>query len=238
MKSFAITVTGLFSSLVMTMSAAASPAADALLDKIQKGYPNIGFTKVNETPAPGVFEAIFGTELLYVDATGQYFFPTMVNMVTQRNIGEERRAEINRIDFSGLPLGDAVKVVHGKGTRKMVVFADANCGYCKRLEANLSQIKDVTIYTFPLGILGADSVAKANAINCAKPENRAKMWTSMMIDGARPVVKECDNGLTEKNLALFKKHNFQGTPAIVFENGMSLKGFAENPRLEELLAMK
>jgi protein-disulfide isomerase len=49
---------------------------------------------------------------------------------------------------------------------------------------------------------------------------------------------KCDNGLTEKNLALFKKNNFQGTPAIVFENGMTLKGFAENPRLEEMLAKK
>lgn len=231
-------LTGLLGALVMAHGAVASPAAEALLEKIQKGYPNIGFTKVNETPAPGVYEAIFGTELLYVDATGQYFFPTMVNMAMQRNLGEERRAELNRIDFAALPLGDAVKMVYGKGTRKMVVFADANCGYCKRLEANLSQLKDVTVYTFPLGILGADSVAKANAINCAKPENRAKMWTAMMLEGARPVTKECQNGLSDKNLALFKKHNFQGTPSIVFENGMTLKGFAENPRLEELLARK
>ena len=37
---------------------------------------------------------------------------------------------------------------------------------------------------------------------------------------------------------LFQKFGFQGTPAIVFQNGSTLKGYAENARLEEMLAKK
>ena len=218
-------------------SALASPASEAMLEKLKKGYPNIPFSQVNDTPVPGIYEALFGTDVLYVESSGVYFFPTMVNMVTKANLGDERRAELNKIDFSELPLADAIKTVHGNGKRKMAVFADPNCGYCKKLEVNLEGLTDVTIYTFALGILGPDSTAKATTVNCSTGD-KSKLWRSMMVEGGKPVVKECGNGTTAKNLALFQKFGFQGTPAIVFQNGSTLKGYAENARLEEMLAKK
>jgi len=223
----------------LSQTALAGPAADALLEKIKKTYPNIPFSAVNETPAPGVYEAVFGKDMLYVDATGTYFFPTMVNMVTRQNLGEERRAELNKIDFSELPLKTAVKTVQGNGKRKIVVFADPNCGYCKKLEANLVNLKDVTIYTYPLGILGADSMNKANAINSLTAD-KAKVWQAMMIDGAKPVLNSTKEGIeaSAKHLELFKKYGFNGTPAVIFESGHTLKGYAENARIEELMAKK
>lgn len=223
----------------VAQSVFATPATDAMLQKLKKTYPNIAFTQVNETPTPGIYEAIFGTDLLYVESSGTYFFPTMVNMITKTNLGDERRDELNKIDFSELPLKDAIKTVRGNGSRKMAVFADPNCGYCKKLEAKLDGVKDVTVYTFVLGILGAESVTKANHINAASGD-KSKLWHDIMIDDTRTVAKADSAGAatTDKNLALFKKFNFQGTPAIVFQNGMTLKGYAEAPRIEEMLAKK
>ena len=217
----------------------ASPTTDALLDKLKRTYPNIAFDRVNETPAAGIFEAVFGTDLLYFESSGTYFFPTMVNMLTKTNLGDDRRDELNKINFSELPLKDAIKVVHGDGSRKMVVFADPNCGYCKKLEINLESVKNVTIYTFVLGILAPDSTTKANSINAATGD-KAKLWHALMKEGARLVEKTGGVGAatTDRNLALFKKYNFQGTPAIIFQNGMTLKGYAEVSRIEELLAKK
>ena len=225
--------------LAAAHGALASPTTDALLDKLKKTYPNIAFDHVNETPAAGIYEAVFGKDLLYVEGSGTYFFPTMVNMVTKTNLGDDRRDELNKINFTELPLKDAIKVVHGDGSRKMAVFADPNCGYCKKLETNLDTLKNVTIYTFVLGILGPDSMTKANSINAATGD-KAKLWHSVMTEGARLVEKTGTVGAatTDKNLALFKKYNFQGTPAIIFQNGMTLKGYAENSRIEELLAKK
>lgn len=240
MKSFKFNLKSLaigFGVLAMAHSVFASPASDAMLEKLKKGYPNIPFSQVNDTQVPGIYEAVFGNDLLYVESSGVYFFPTMVNMVTKANLGEERRDELNKVNFSELPLKDAIKTVHGNGKRKLAVFADANCGYCKKLEGNLSNLHDVTIYTFAVGILGPDSVTKANAVNCATGD-KSKMWHSMVIDGARPVAKDCNNGTSERNLELFKKYGFQGTPAIVFENGITIKGYAENARLEEILAKR
>lgn len=233
------TVIAMLAAATLSQLAVAGPAADALLEKLKKTYPHISFSEVNETPAPGVYEAVFGKDMLYVDATGTYFFPTMVNMVTKINLSEARRAELNKIDFSELPLKTAIKTVNGNGKRKIAVFADPNCGYCKKLEATLANVKDVTIYTYALGILGDDSTSKANAINSLSGD-KGKIWQAIMVDGAKPVLTASKEGIetTAKHLALFKKHGFQGTPAIVFENGQTIKGYAEVGRIEEVLAKK
>jgi thiol:disulfide interchange protein DsbC len=227
--------TGL-ATLLLSAVVWATPASD-LLEKLKKTYPNIAFTAVNETPAEGIFEAVFGNDVLYVEPTGVYFFPTMVNMITKQNFGNERRDELNKVNFSDLPVKDAIKTVIGNGKNKIAIFADANCGYCKKLEEELSLLKDVTVYTYALGILGPDSVAKANAVNCSTGDKSA-LWHAIVVDGAKPVLKDCANGNTDRNLALFKKLGFQGTPAIVFQNGYTSKGYADTKTLTELMKKK
>jgi len=45
------------------------------------------------------------------------------------------------IDFPQLPLEDAIVSKQGRSERKVGVFADPNCGYCKRFERELQQVK-------------------------------------------------------------------------------------------------
>ena len=222
---------------VFTATISMASTTSDVMDRLKKNFPNIVFTEVNETPVAGVYEAVFGKDIIYVDASATYFFPTMINMVTKENLGDARRSELNKVEFSELPFNDAIKTVYGNGSRKLAVFADPNCGYCKKLETNLSSMKDVTIYTFPIGILGSDSTAKAISISCATGD-KSKTWHAMMVDGAKPVDKTCDNPPSERNLALFKKMGFQGTPAIIFTNGTNLKGYADNTKLEQMMSKK
>ena len=67
-------------------------------------------------------------------------------MKTQRNLTRERVEELLTIDFKTPPLELAIKQVSGNGKRVMAVFEDPNCGYCKRLRADLVKLDDVTIY--------------------------------------------------------------------------------------------
>ncbi len=222
--------------LALSAKSFATPATD-LLEKIKKTYPNIPFTQVVDTPAAGIYEATFGKDVIYVDASGTYFMPTIVNMITKQNIGEDRRAELNKVAFSDLPLKDAFKTVNGNGSREMVVFADPNCSYCKKLEESLVNTKNATIYTFAVGILGENSVKKANSIACADGD-KGKLWKSVMIEGKNVADKTCSDSPIERNLALFQRLGFQGTPGIVFKNGTVVKGYIEAPKIEELLAKK
>jgi thiol:disulfide interchange protein DsbC len=134
------------------------------------------------------------------------------------------KARSSRPKRDALPLKDAFVIKQGQGTRRLAVFADPNCGYCKQLERDLAALPDVTIYTFLLPILGPDSQAKSRSIWCAK--NAGKTWRSWMIDGAAPVrtMGECDAQALDRNSAFGRKYRINGTPAIVFEDGQRSAG--------------
>ncbi|MDH4051331.1 MAG: DsbC family protein, partial [Rubrivivax sp.] len=139
------------------------------------------------------------------------------------------------IDFAELPLKDAVVIKQGSGARKLAIFVDPNCGYCKRFERDLKTIKDLTIYAFLYPILGPDSQAKSRDIWCAK--DSATTWRSWMIDGIKPPAAkdECDTTALDRNLAMGQKYRVQGTPALVFENGIRKPGAMPAAEVEKLL---
>ena len=153
---------------------------------------------------------------------------------TQRNLTEERMDEINQIDFASLPLRDAVVWKNGNGKRRMVVFADPNCGYCKRLEKDLQQVKDVTVYTFVVAILGDDSKVKANNIWCVK--DRTQAYRDWMLSNTEPAQAfgMCATP-TQRNNALAQKLRVNGTPSMFFEDGTRLPSAAPVNVIEQRL---
>ena len=119
--------------------------------------------EVNKTPIAGVFEVRYGgTEIMYTDAEGRYIFEgSMIDTRTMANLTEQRIDKLTAIDFSTLPLKDALVIKQGTGARRLAVFVDPNCGYCKRFERDLLTVKDVTVYTFLMPILGPESTVRS-----------------------------------------------------------------------------
>lgn len=193
--------------------------------------------EVSKAPMPGLFEVRVGSDLFYTDAEASHLIMggQILETKTRRNLTEERMKKLTAIDFASLPLKDAIVWKTGTGKRRIAVFADPNCGYCKRFEQELSKTKDLTVYTFLMPILSADSTDKSNAIWCAKDATAA--WRSWMVDGVQPpaAAKSCDTP-TERNLALGRKHRVNGTPAIVFEDGQRVPGMLNAAQLEQQLA--
>jgi len=195
--------------------------------------------EVRPTPMPGIWEVRMGTELMYSDAKGTYLLQgVMIDTATRRNLTEERVDKLTAIDFASLPLKDAIVWKNGNGKRRIAVFADPNCGYCKRLEKDLVNVKDVTVYTFVIPILGGDSPEKSKSIWCAK--DNTTVWRNWMVDGNAParVMGQCDASAIERNSALAKKHRVTGTPAIVFEDGSRAPGAIPAAEIERRLAAK
>ncbi len=193
--------------------------------------------EISKTPIPGLYEVRIGTDILYSDEQGNHLIQgSLLDTRTRTDLTEARVAKLTAIDFASLPLKDAVVVKQGSGERKLVVFADPNCGYCKRFERDLASMPDVTIYTFLYPILGPDSTAKSRDIWCAKDAGKA--WRGWMVDGVTPPknIGQCDTTALDRNLALGKRHRVQGTPAVVFEDGTRVPGAMPRDRLEKTLA--
>jgi thiol:disulfide interchange protein DsbC len=159
----------------------------------------------------------------------------LVDTKTGANLTEDRIAKLTAIDFASLPLKDAIVFKQGTGARKLVVFADPNCGYCKKFERELAQVADVTVYTFLYPILGGDSPEKSRDIWCAKDNTKA--WRDWMVEGAAPAksIGQCDVAALQRNALMGRKHKVMGTPALVFEDGKRVPGAMAPEQIEKQL---
>ena len=198
-------------------------------------FPKID--EISKTPIPGLYELRIGTDLFYTDEQGQHLIVEgqIIETKTRNNLTEQRVSKLTAIDFAALPLKDAIVWKQGTGARKLVVFADPNCGYCKKFERDLRGVKDVTVYTFLIPILGGDSPAKSRDIWCAKDNTKARRdW---MVENTPParVMGQCEAGAIERNMNLAKKHRVTGTPALVFEDGKRVPGALPAEQVEKLL---
>ena len=196
-------------------------------------FPKID--EVTKTPIPGIYELRMGTDVMYSDEQGNHLIEgSVIDTRSRANLTEARLNKLSAIDFASLPLKDAMVWKQGTGARRIAVFADPNCGYCKKFERDLQQVKDVTVYTFLIPILGGDSPEKATNIWCAKDNTRA--WRDWMLEAKAPPrsMGSCETPMA-RNLALSRKHKVNGTPAIVFEDGTRVPGALSAEQLEKQL---
>jgi thiol:disulfide interchange protein DsbC len=221
---------GLSTLLALPAWADESTIRKALAERL----PNLPkIDEVSRTPIPGLFEVRLGSELIYSDATGSHIVQgAIIDTRTKTDLTEARINKLTAIDFDSLPMKNAVVIKQGNGSRKLAVFGDPNCGYCKRLERDLMALKDVTIYNFIYPILGPDSTAKSRDIWCAK--DPAKAWRDWMVDGklASKAAANCDTAALDANTELGRKYRVQGTPAVVFEDGTRAPGAIPAAQIE------
>ena len=182
--------------------------------------------EVRKSEIPGLYEVrVDGVEIYYTDAKADFLIEgSLIDTRNKRNLTEERVEKLTAIKFESLPIKDAFTVVRGNGERKMAVFEDPNCGYCKRFERDLQKVDNVTIYMFLYPILGADSVEKSKAIWCAK--DRGTAWLDWMLreQPASSASGGCDATALSRNVELGRKYKINGTPTLLFTNGSRVPG--------------
>lgn len=221
-------------------AAAGEPPEKAIPKALAERVPQLPpVDEVRPAPMAGLYEVRFGgTEIIYTDAKGDFVLQgALIDTRTMSNLTDARIEQLTAVAWDQLPLKDAMVFKQGDGSRKLAVFADPNCGYCKRFERDLVGLKDVTIYAFLMPILGPDSQAKSRDIWCSA--DAPKAWRAWMIDGAVPprvTSSACDAAALERNIEFGRKHRITGTPALVFQDGSRKAGALPMQRVEELLA--
>ncbi|MBU3669187.1 MAG: DsbC family protein [Polynucleobacter sp.] len=215
---------------------ACAQAEQQIKTEIQKKLgTNAKVRSVSPSPVSGIYEVLVGNDIFYTDVSGKYLIQgEIIEIASGKNITEQRQADLNRIKWSDLNQANAFKVVRGNGARQLAIFSDPNCGYCKRLEKSLQQLDNVTIYTYLIPILSADSLQKSKQIWCATDPNKA--YTDWMINGVTPNGKsDCTNPL-EKNMTFAKTYGITGTPTIFFTDGSRFPGAVQISDIEKKFA--
>ena len=227
-------------SIVLLMSLATAGFVHASEDSVKKNMESLigspAVESVTRTPYGGLYEVVLKNgQLVYTDEKASFIVDgSIIDTKTRKDVTQARMNELSAIDFSSLPLDNAVKQVKGKGTRVIATFEDPNCGYCKRLGKELAGMDDITVYTFLYPILSPDSTSKSNNIWCAK--DRSKAWSSWIVDGKTPADVDCDVSAVVKNVELGQKLRISGTPTIFLADGTRIGGYVPAAELEKALA--
>ncbi len=227
-------ITGLLAAL-LTLGAGAQEAV--IRKNLAERLPQLpAINEVNKTPIPGIYELrVNDNEIYYTDAKGDYLIQGhLIDVRQKRNLTEERVDKLMALDFNALPLKDAFTVVRGNGSRKLAIFSDPNCGYCKRIERDLAKLDNVTIHVFLYPVLGPGSTEKSKLVWCAK--ERSQAWLDLMLKDQVPSTSACDTTAVSRNLAFGQKHKIQGTPTLFFADGSRVPGAIDLAQLEKQLS--
>jgi len=223
---------------VISISANASTSIDEFKERFVNAYPKTPISSVEATAIPGIYEVTMGRNISYVSEDTRYFlFGTLYDMKTSTDLTANKRELASRIDFGKLPIENAIVIKKGNGKRKMAIFTDMDCPYCKQLHKELSGVKDATIYAFlfPLDSIHPQSSGKAKAIWCSK--DRAKALDGWFNDGNIPKSESCDTPV-DSNLKLGESFGINGTPTLIFKNGKLIPGTRSAAEINKLLDEK
>ncbi|MFI5444645.1 DsbC family protein [Polaromonas sp. UC242_47] len=231
----------LFKSIVtcslLALSLGAAFAQEAVIRKnLTDRLPTLPkIDEISKTPMNGLYEVrVNGSEIFYTDADGNFLIQgSLIDTKVRRNLTEERVDKLNAVAFDALPVKDAFTIVRGNGKRKMAVFEDPNCGYCKRFERDMQKVSDVTIHMFLYPILSPDSVEKSKHIWCAK--DKAKVWQDLMVRDQPLTAATCDTSALTRNIEFGKKYRITGTPTVIFADGTRVPGAISSQQVEKYL---
>jgi len=224
--------------LLSSLSTFAMADEASVKKAVEGAYPKFKVDKVTKTPYAGLYEVFMAGQIIYTDEKLTFLIAEgrLVDPKTKKDITGERLEELTKIDFNSLPLDQAIKVAKGNGSRKLVVFSDVDCPYCKRLERNeLANITDVTVYTFlyPIEQLHPDAANKSKLIWCAN--NRVKAWEDWILRDQLPSsAGNCEVPL-EKVGQLAKKAGVSSTPTLIFADGKRMLGAQPYKEIERML---
>ncbi|MCL5060035.1 MAG: DsbC family protein, partial [Candidatus Thermoplasmatota archaeon] len=218
-----------FTSLALAATlvfAATAQANESVIRKaLTQQFPGAQISSVTKTPYSGLFEVYLDGQLIYVDAKAQYVFAgDVIDLKNRANLSQARLNQLQAIKWDSLPLGNALKTVKGNGARKLAVFSDVDCPYCRKFEAELAKVDNITVYTFlyPIEGLHPKAVQTSKQIWCAPDRNKA--WEDYTAKNIVPNNDgKCANPV-DATIALGSKLKVSGTPTLFFANGQRVPG--------------
>lgn len=228
--------TALYFSLFALTTSVSHADTQTVTQNLKLNFPEIAVTSVNNTPVKDIYEVYMGGQIVYTNEDAKYFFTgNLIDLKAKKNLTEEREQVLTRIEVKSLPLNQAIKHVKGNGERTLYIFSDPDCPYCQKLEHELLQVDNVTLYLFldPITSLHPNSGTIAQQIWCSKDQYQA--WQDYLLNKKAPVKAINCKTPIEKNIQLAKTIAINGTPTFFLQDGSRISGARSASDLETLL---
>ena len=216
-------MTGVF---ILIFSATVFADATSVASGLSKAIPNIAKENISKTPVAGLYQVMVGAQVIYASDDGRYIIQgEMVDLVNRENMTDRalkvaRKEALSKIDEQSMIIFPAKNEKH-----TITIFSDIDCGYCRKLHAQISSYTDagmtVRYLLFPRTGPNTESYFKAVSVWCAKDRNKA-LTDAKLHD--RVVNKTCDNPVDD-HMRIAQNFGVTGTPSIIADDGTMVPGF-------------
>lgn len=201
------------------------PTAVSAIDReaVEKQL-GVELKEINKSPFTGIHELVtVENQVIYISDSGKYLiYGNIIDLEKHRNLTQETIDRVSKVEFSSLPFQNAIKVSSGK--KKLAVFHDLDCPYCRKLHKELKKMKDVEIHYFLFNLSNhPKAYGKAKKIYCAK--NPIQALDKAMDGDPLTHLEDCATNTVDENKALSEKVGVRGTPHMIMENGLALRGY-------------
>lgn len=206
----------------------------------QEKFPKANVASVTKMSQFGLYEIVVSSSepiIIYTDEKFSFMMQgSLIETQKLVDLTEQRKNKLMAIDFDSLPLDRAIKKVKGNGSRKVAVFSDPDCPFCKRVEQEFEKMNDVTVYVllYPIEALHPNAPARSKEIWCSA--DRQKAWDDYMLRGTKPTAKsDCENPV-DAIVEFGKQKGINATPTLIFEDGSRVPGALNVSQLEAQFA--
>ena len=234
MKHLKYVITGLL--LAFSAPAVADDEYSAVEERIRALAPNAGSIAISETPIEGVLMVQVSGDIVYATADGKYLIQgRVIDMDTREDLTEGAKSELRRELMGSIDKSRQIAFDPAEPEYELTVFTDIDCGYCRKLHAQVDEYNEqgiaIRYMAFPRAGIGSRSYEKAVSVWCAD-DPQAAMTNAKQ--GAEPDPAQCDNPVAEQ-YQIGVELGVSGTPALLTDNGQLIPGYVPPEQLRQRL---
>jgi thiol:disulfide interchange protein DsbC len=170
-------------------------------------------------PELGLYELIVNDNVVYVDPQSRYLIKGPIfELASKQNLTKLREDALRQVAFGKLPFEHAIITKRGTGKESIAIFADPSCPSCRKLETDIQNLPNVTVYTFLISSISFQSRAAANSIWCA--QDRAEAWAAWAKEESpRSLGPTTCEAPTDFLSSYAQRIGIHGVPTVIYSDG-------------------
>jgi thiol:disulfide interchange protein DsbC len=166
--------------------------------------------------------------MLYMDFSKSYIVAgNFLSIADKTNVSKREITRLRRVDLTTIPLTDSLVVGDPGAPKKLILFTDPQCPYCKKLHPELKKVVDADpdvvffIKLMPLVKIHPDAYRISKAILC---EGKLELLEDSF--AGKPVPEpSCESDAVDRTLKLAQSLGIGSTPMLILPDGRMVPGY-------------
>ena len=222
--------------LGISLAAVAKDDYSSIEERIRTLAPNAESIAISETPIEGILQVQINGDIVYTSADGKYMFQgRIIDIDTREDLTEASNAGLRKERMGDIDPAGQISFSPEDPVYDLTVFTDIDCGYCRKLHAQVEEYnkQGIAIHymSFPRAGIGSQSYEKAVSVWCAEDPQLAMTQAKL---GSDPDPEQCENPV-EEQYKLGVDLGVTGTPALLTSSGQLIPGYVPPDQLRSRL---